>query len=351
MLFPSAQTPVWTVRVSRGSHLIYSAGMGWKAAANLFGPVRVIPLATVYLTEACNSRCTSCSWWKTGEQHLTLDLARQAARELEAAGCGRVLLTGGEPLLHPRWLEIADQFDAFRRDLATNGLLVRRYLEEIASRFQTVYLSLDGSSAETYRAIRGVDAVEIVIDAAAALQESGVEVLFRSTLQRANLHEVSGLVERAAAVGTPISFLPVDVSGDAFGGPVAREHVPDLASVRRAQGQLEQLDPAQLAQAVVGGRPALERVLAHLLALAEGRLPHVARCNATRYNAVIRADGRVRSCHFLPDVGHLDDGLPEALNTGQARAVRRAQERGERAECTHCSCPMYLGVRALLRAP
>ena len=85
---------------------------GWKAAANLFGPVRVIPLprctsprpVTRAVPPAAGGRPASntCPW---------ISLVKPL--ELRAARCGRVLLTGGEPLLHPRWLEIADQFDAF----------------------------------------------------------------------------------------------------------------------------------------------------------------------------------------------------------------------------------------------
>ncbi len=41
------------------------------------GQLRRLPLATLYLTERCNSRCVTCDYWRTGRADMTLDSVRR----------------------------------------------------------------------------------------------------------------------------------------------------------------------------------------------------------------------------------------------------------------------------------
>lgn len=69
------------------------------------------------LTSACNLKCDFCLVEIKG-RHLPVDDALDIAGELVAAGVDKVLLSGGEPLLHPG-------IEAVMRRLAGAGVLVK----------------------------------------------------------------------------------------------------------------------------------------------------------------------------------------------------------------------------------
>src|SRR5207244_8832977 len=66
-----------------------------------------LPLAILYLTERCNSRCITCDYWRTGHLDMTLDSATRLLPSLVRLETQVVLISGGAPLIDPRWGEIA----------------------------------------------------------------------------------------------------------------------------------------------------------------------------------------------------------------------------------------------------
>src|SRR5438552_15870307 len=66
-----------------------------------------LPLATLYLTERCNSRCITCDYWRHGRDDMDLALATRLLPNFKQLRTQVVLLSGGEPLLNPNWAEIA----------------------------------------------------------------------------------------------------------------------------------------------------------------------------------------------------------------------------------------------------
>lgn len=71
------------------------------------------------LTARCSNQCLHC---RVGEDREELDGAEllDIASQLIALGVRRVVLTGGEPILHPAWVEIA-------RRLSAGGVTVRLF--------------------------------------------------------------------------------------------------------------------------------------------------------------------------------------------------------------------------------
>ena len=92
---------------------------------------------------------------------MSLDEMCGVVRDLAALGCREFTMLGGEFLLRPDWYEIAKAVKevGMELQLITNGLLVT---DAIRAKFktldpQTVCVSIDGASPESYRAARGVD--------------------------------------------------------------------------------------------------------------------------------------------------------------------------------------------------
>ena len=327
---------------------------------NLAGDrLAALPLAIVYVTDRCNSRCITCDYWQHGQTNLPVAQARRLAPELRALGTQVVLLSGGEPLLHPHWDEVAGALRSagLRLWLLTAGLSLARHAEPVSQLCERVTVSLDGATPATYRAIRGVDGFAAVCAGIRAVVALGRPVTVRCTVQRGNFSELPQVVRLARELGAEqVSFLAVDVSTHvAFaraedyerGMALGPADLPVLAEVLT---ELERDFSAEFAAGFIAERPAKLRRLHQYFAalLGQGELPPV-RCNAPRFSAVIGADGHVQPCYFIDGAPPLaDQPLAEALNGPALLAVRRDIRAGRRAECAKCVCSMYRSPKDLV---
>ncbi|MEO6281493.1 radical SAM protein [Roseateles sp.] len=323
--------------------------------SQLAEPLTRLPLATLYLTERCNSRCVSCDYWRHGRRDVDLGTVERLLPGLAALGTETVLVSGGEPLLHPQWAEIAARLRAsgLKLWLLTAGLALAKHAAEVARLFEQVTVSLDGSTAASYAAIRGLDAFEAVCTGIRAAVREGVTVGLRVTVQRGNVGEVAGLVVLAHKLGVAgISFLAADVShAEAFGRHGARvdgvalgaEDLPVLAASLDA---LECEHAADFASGFIAEPPAkLRRIEAHYRARLGLGAPPPVRCNAPEHSAVIEADGGVRPCFFIAGTGRVGEaGLAENLNSPAQRRLRAAIRAGDRPECAHCVCSKWFSA-------
>lgn len=119
--------------------------------------------AVIEITNRCNLRCPHCASasGQVRADELTLAEMQRVIADLATLGCREITLLGGEFLTRPDWYEIAQTVKRFgiELQLITNGLLVT---EAIRAQFltldpQTVCVSIDGATAESYRRARGVD--------------------------------------------------------------------------------------------------------------------------------------------------------------------------------------------------
>ncbi|MDR7271554.1 MoaA/NifB/PqqE/SkfB family radical SAM enzyme [Pelomonas saccharophila] len=308
-----------------------------------------LPLATLYLTERCNSRCVSCDYWRHGQRDIDMATVQRLLPGLLELGTQTVLVSGGEPLLHPQWAEIAAllRSQGHKLWLLTAGLALAKHAAEVACLFEQVTVSLDGSTAASYAAIRGLDAFEAVCAGIRAAVREGLDVSLRVTVQRGNVGELADLVALAHKLGVAgISFLAADVShAEAFGrhgepvdGVALRaEDLPVLSS------SLDALDAADFASGFIAESPAkLRRIEAHYRARLGLAAPPPVRCNAPEHSAVIEADGGLRPCFFIAGNARLDDaGLGDALNAPSMRRLRTSIRAGQRPECAHCVCSKW----------
>jgi MoaA/NifB/PqqE/SkfB family radical SAM enzyme len=311
-----------------------------------------LPLVTLYLTERCNSRCVTCDYWRHGRNDATLESVLRVLPDLRALGTRVALLSGGEPLLNPEWLQIATAL----RDagvtpwLLTSGLSLAKHARAVASVFDSVTVSLDGTNAATYQAIRGLEAFDKVCEGVRAAVARGAAVSLRVTLQRANYLELPRFVVLARELGVrQVSFLAVDVgNAHAFArtepfddGLALREE--DLPRFDALIDVLQREHAAEFRSGLIAeSAEKLRRLHRYFAALrGHGSFPEV-RCNAPEFSAVIGVDGRLAPCFFIAGSGvNAHTGLAAALEHDSMRALRASITRGERAECARCVCSMW----------
>jgi MoaA/NifB/PqqE/SkfB family radical SAM enzyme len=184
--------------------------------------LHTLPLVVLYLTDGCNSRCATCDIWRNPRRNMQPELVAKIVSAVQELNIRWVLLSGGEAMQHPQWPEIARRFrdSGVHVMLLTNGLLLQKQVSEVAASVDEVIVSLDGGTAATYAAIRGVDAFDLVLNGIRAVREVGIPVTTRTTLQRANFREMSAMIDAAKSVDVNhISFLTVDVSSEIAFGP------------------------------------------------------------------------------------------------------------------------------------
>jgi len=343
-----------------------------KNLLNLVGDrLYSLPLVVLYLTDGCNSRCVTCDIWRNPRRNMSMELVENIASTFRELGVRWVLLSGGEAMQHPRWSEIARRFRAEGTHvmLLTNGLLLRKQIADVLASVDEVIVSLDGGTAETYAAIRGIDAFDLVMEGIRAVRSGGLPVTTRTTLQRANFREMPLIIEAAKAADVShISFLTVDVSNQIAFGPrfaadplIPMEHEPTTSALTEQEVEVfaQVLDDveARFADDFASGRIAepphkLRQMVSYFSAInEEGDFPSP-RCNAPHFSTVIEVDGTLRPCYFLPSYGKLTpngQSLAEAININSAQALRKAYRSGQRPECQRCVCPLYKGPRSLLR--
>jgi MoaA/NifB/PqqE/SkfB family radical SAM enzyme len=320
--------------------------------------LRSLPLVTLYLTDRCNSRCISCDYWRHGRVNMDVQHVDRLVPELQRLGTRTVLISGGEPLIHPRWADIACTLRGAGMQLwlLTSGLSLAKHAARVAELFQSVTVSLDGVDRATYAEIRGVDAFEHVMAGIRAVASAGVPAGVRVTVQRRNFRQLAGIVELALRdQARAVSFLAADVrNGHAFG------RVPDFASdialcaddlpaFARCLDELEVRHAREFSSGFIAEPPhKLRRLWQYYAALCGlGPFP-VTHCNAPEFSAVIEADGSVDPCFFIHGprttaecAGGRHSSLDELLNSGQMQRLRDDIRGGRRAECEGCVCSMW----------
>ncbi|MBI1278145.1 MAG: radical SAM protein [Anaerolineaceae bacterium] len=352
-----------------------------KYLLNLVGDrLHTLPLVVLYLTDGCNSRCVTCDIWRNPRRNMKMELVEEIASTFQDLQVRWVLLSGGEAMQHPKWPEIGGRFksEGTHVMLLTNGLLLRKQADELVGCVDEVIVSLDGGTASTYDAIRGVDAFDLILDGIREVRARGIPVSTRTTLQRANFREVPQIIEAAKSVDVNrVSFLTVDISNQyAFGSRFAAD--PSLQLVANMGGgappehgpAATALTPQDVAEfegiieaaitrfapdfesGLISESPSKLRSMVKYFSALSGETPFPrVRCNSPHVSTVIEVDGKLRPCYFLPTYGQVSAALPlnEAINSSAAQALREAYRTGKREECERCVCPLYKGPRALLR--
>lgn len=316
-------------------------------------PLRRLPLVTLYLSERCNSRCRTCDYWRYGSADLDLAAVARLLPSLRRLGTETVVLSGGEPLLNREWAQIAELLagEGLELWLLTSGLSLAKHARRASGLFRAITVSLDGTDAGTYAAIRGVDAFEAVCRGIGSAVAHGVRVSVRVTLQRANFRQLISFVDLARQLGVgQVSFLAVDVANphafarqNGFDADLAL-HPGELAELESLILALERTRPETFSSGFIAESPAkLRRILQYFSAVCGREAYPPVRCNAPEFSAVVDARGRVSPCFFIggPGDAFADGGLDEALNRDSMMALRASIRAGGRRECTTCVCSMW----------
>ncbi|MCW4010261.1 MAG: radical SAM protein [Candidatus Bathyarchaeota archaeon] len=301
---------------------------GIKKPLSIYAPFLVV----WDFTHKCNLRCKHC-YSKSGavrEEELTTQEALDVVDQLGDAGVTALAFSGGEPLTRKDFFEVAGH--AVERgmyvSLATNGTLLTRDMARRLkeAKIHYVEISIDGATADTHDAFRGVSGA--FDKAVAGLKNAVAEDLcacIATTVTKSNFDEMSDIITLAEGINaerfTYFNFVPTGRGKEHFDQdltPEQREELMRYLLNRMSSGCKTTIltTAPQLARVALqcqgsSGTGEVTMSMAHMQTakVSKKAVPladFIGGCGAGRLYCSLSPQGDVHPCVFLPvNVGNL----------------------------------------------
>lgn len=315
--------------------------------------IPVVPkVASINITDNCNSRCITCNMWKNkSTNELSLEEIQDILTQMKDIKISGVGFEGGEPLLRqdlPQMVERAHQLGFKDIGITTNGLLLTREKAEdlLQKGLNSILISMEGIG-DTHDFIRGIQgayqktmgALEELVDLRNTKYPE-INISIGTLLMRPTMDEIIPLAELSHRLKVGFSIQLVDVSPVFFTGI-------DATSLW--------IDDQSKLDALIGKLYELRKVNSALKHYSHARLEYARNyfqdpkradipCFLGYLLMYIDAHGGVYpGCWPLGSVGNLrEKRLKDIINSREYREHVRAMFR---KECPGCSCnfPPNLG--------
>ena len=160
------------------------------------------PVVVWNVTRRCNLKCVHCYAHARDEvfpNELSTREGKGIIDDLAGFGSPVILFSGGEPLMRPDLIELADYAvsKGMRAVISTNGTLIT---PAVAGQLKHVGLSYVGISLDgmrdvndRFRGVRG--AFQMALDGIEACKQAGIKVGLRFTMNRLNAREIPAIFD------------------------------------------------------------------------------------------------------------------------------------------------------------
>ena len=296
------------------------------------------------LLPVCNMNCNMCYVRENRADILSAEEWLKIGESLRDAGVLMILLTGGEPLLHPGFREIyvALQRMGFILNVNTNGTLIN---EEWANLFyqnpcRRINVTLYGASEETYgRLCHYPDGFEKTVNALRLLKSREIPCRVNIDVVRENRDDLTAMMELVRSIGlefvyTTYVFPPVR-GGNAETFVRSRMSPREAAAlnVERTFQASPNTDRAKQAKAILKALTDEKKPIPYEKGLS---------CTAGKSGFWIDWEGKLCTCGMLPEPSF---SLKEyTFEEAWGKLVPRVSEFETSKECHNCRkkflCPV-----------
>lgn len=155
----------------------------------LKSPTPSLRYLELQITDRCNLKCRHCYIGKPENSELSVDVIKLILDEFEVMQGLRLLITGGEPLIHRQFDEINTLLleYSFRKILFTNGLLLNKGILKRLN-VDEIQISVDGME-QGHEILRGKGTYKIVLQKIYDAVDMGIAVSIATMIHRGNLNE------------------------------------------------------------------------------------------------------------------------------------------------------------------
>lgn len=164
-------------------------------------PVPSLRYLELQITDKCNLRCKHCYLGNTKNNELSIEEIRCVLYEFQNMQGLRLLITGGEPLMHSRFGGINEMLPEyrFRKVLFTNGLMLDKALIKSLN-VDEIQFSIDGME-KGHDALRGKGTHQKVMAILNETIKLGTETSVATMIHNKNLDELESMAESFARLG------------------------------------------------------------------------------------------------------------------------------------------------------
>jgi Fe-coproporphyrin III synthase len=278
---------------------------------------------------------------------------------LKKLGTKKVLMSGGEALLHPNFFRLCEllQKQHIGVSLLSTGITLKQHAPQLVKHVQDIIVSLDGDEP-VHNQIRNIpDAFQKLkagVQAIKALDPS-FRITTRTVIHRGNYRVWPAIIATAKEMGADqVSFLPADISSHAFNREVLwsdqrqQDVLPSAEELEELHLITEQIiarHPEDFENGFIAEQPDKLRKIHQYYTAQYGQNPFpYKKCNAPWVSAVVEADGTVRPCFFHAAQGNIHThDLESILNNDESIRFRKELDMSTNETCIKCVCYLNLG--------
>ena len=162
---------------------------------------RVPLIATIEITNNCNFRCVHCYLNEKRNDYLSYDNVTKFIDQFCTLGGMYLTITGGEPLLHPQFLDIYKY--AIKKGLVitlfTNASLITDDIIHILSAYKPrrIEITLYGYTNDTYQKVTGEHKINIdkILKNIVKIKNAGIEILVKVFVLKDNYMDVEEIIQ------------------------------------------------------------------------------------------------------------------------------------------------------------
>ncbi|MCB1204562.1 MAG: radical SAM protein [Verrucomicrobiae bacterium] len=190
-------TKLWTGAAQPADGLRYGQGSHPHRSANARKPITVWNI-----TRTCNLRCVHCYSDSNAAKYpgeLTWEEMENVVADLAAYEVPSLLLSGGEPMIHPRFFDLVEKASAagLKLTISTNGTLITEEKAALlkAARVAYVGISLDGIGEIHDQFRRKEGAFDAAVRGFRHCHAAGQKTGLRLTLTKHNVENIDRILD------------------------------------------------------------------------------------------------------------------------------------------------------------
>jgi radical SAM protein with 4Fe4S-binding SPASM domain len=153
-------------------------------------PIPSLRYLLLNITNKCNLKCKHCYLQDTGKLEIDPGIFEKAVQQFEEIGGLKLMISGGEPLIHSRFWELMDILPSYELSVVilSNGTLIDKTMARKLSRYvHEVQVSIDG--IRSHDLLRGKGSYVRSMKGISNLNESGIPVSIATMVHKFNTGE------------------------------------------------------------------------------------------------------------------------------------------------------------------
>ena len=165
----------------------------------------------IEINDFCNNKCIYCYNNKKAKNYISVNQFEIIIKKFIDLGISNVILSGGEPTIHPQFIEIINLLNDLNVNfgLSTNGLAINQQMIDIFKQSHSfVQVSLDTINPELYKTIRKSDNLDIVINNISNLLDNGIDTTVSIVLTQLSIDSLEDTIRFLSNLG--VSTIHVD---------------------------------------------------------------------------------------------------------------------------------------------